>query len=164
MHRVNMTSTYENFVARANGAGRAEDLPVEEEVEVKPRGGFRGLLARFVAKRNETRSRDSSSPDEEDKLKAETDEERDESKNEEVEDAQTISLKTHSTPTSGFDDGYGSCNSSPHGSGKFIRNSFNVHNIQDITNHPNQAFLRNRYILKVKEKRRENHFHNFLYT
>lgn len=27
-------------------------------------------------------------------------------------------VNTHSTPTSGFDDGYGSCNSSPHGSGE----------------------------------------------
>lgn len=33
----------------------------------------------------------------------------------------------HSTPTSTFDDGYESCNSTPHGSGKFIRNR-RIHN------------------------------------
>lgn len=32
----------------------------------------------------------------------------------------TPSLKAHSTPSSAFDDGYGSCNSSPHGSGKCV--------------------------------------------
>lgn len=51
-------------------------------------------------------------------------------KNEEIEDdldageeTQLTSQKIvnqHSTPTAGFDDGYGSCNSSPHGSGKYL--------------------------------------------
>lgn len=58
------------------------------------------------------------------------DDERKATKNEESEDdldageeTQLTSQKIvnqHSTPTAGFDDGYGSCNSSPHGSGKHL--------------------------------------------
>lgn len=99
---------------------KLKDFSCRKSVPDIQKSGFQSFLAKIRPKSSKSsyEMRDKKSPEEEEKLK---DDERivlDEQKGEEVEDTQIVSQKTHSTPTSGFDDGYGSCNSSPHGSGK----------------------------------------------
>lgn len=133
-----MTS-YENIpqnVPQVNGGGDKVITPEEQKNEFKSkeinynrksvpdiqRSGFQSFLAKLRPKpsRSSYEMRDKKSPEEEEKLKEDDRILLEENKSEEVDDTQTVSQKTHSTPTSGFDDGYGSCNSSPHGSGEFI--------------------------------------------